>query len=76
MASLRPFDFARPEIAGWDADAPPDTVIWLTDGFDAERLHVNKLPQRYAVPGTPIRIATDRSDAAMRALGIPLAAVP
>jgi hypothetical protein len=68
VASLRPLAFAREEVAGWD-DGRPDTVIYFAEGFDAKRLQAVDLPRRYAVPGTPIRIATDRPDAALQALG-------
>jgi hypothetical protein len=74
VASLSPFAFARENIAR-GAEAPPDTVVFFTDGFDAASLSTAPgLTARYIVPGTELHIATNRPAAALRALGIPLVA--
>lgn len=69
VAALRPWAFARTEVAGW-SDQPPDTVVFFSEGFDAERLRaVTDLPGHYAIPGTELRISTDRPAQTMQALG-------
>lgn len=73
VAALLPRAFARDEIAGWQ-DGPPDTVAYFADGFDAENLRAINLPAHYAVPGTELRIATDRPAETVRQLPIPLQA--
>ena len=66
VAALLPLAFARDEIAG-TAEGSPDTVVFLVDGFDAVPLAANPgLPVRAAVPGTTIRIMTDRPAATLR----------
>ncbi len=76
VAALRPYAFPRGEVAGWD-EGDADTVVFLADGFDADRLRARPgLPTHYSVPGTEIRVATDLPDAAMQALGIPLEPAP
>jgi hypothetical protein len=76
VAALSPFAFPSTEIAK-ATDDEPDTVVFFEHGFDADRLRAAPgLPLRYAVPGTAIRIATDRREQTMRALGIPLEATP
>jgi hypothetical protein len=71
VAALAPSLFAHDEIIGWST-APPNTVVYFADGFDNERLPVVAgLPGHYAVPGTEIRIVTDRSEQTLRDLGIP-----
>jgi hypothetical protein len=75
-ATLRPRGFVRAEIGGWDSGSAA-TVVYFADGYDAARLQGrDRLPQHYAVPGTEIRIETDRPEATMQALGIPLAPAP
>jgi hypothetical protein len=70
VAALLPLAFDRDEIAG-TAEGPADTVVFLKDGFDAARLGVNPaLPVRAAVPGTTIRIMTDRPRSTLRDLAI------
>jgi hypothetical protein len=74
VAALTPFTFARAEIAQ-ATDDPPDTVVFFANGFDAASLRAAPgLSDRFSVPGTELRIATNRPDA-LRALGIPLEAV-
>jgi hypothetical protein len=69
VAALRPLAFSQPEVAGW-AHAPADTVVFFTAGFDAARLRdAPGMPGRYLVPGTELRIATNRPDSTMRELG-------
>ena len=76
IAALAPFAFPRGEVAGW-AEGTPNTLVYLAEGFDAARMRAAAtLPVRYRVPGTEIRIDTDRPPETMRALGIPLDAAP
>jgi hypothetical protein len=70
IAALAPLAFAHQEIAGWE-EAPADTVVFLADGFDAARLLAAPgLTLRYAVPGTEVRIMTNRPEAMSRTTGI------
>jgi hypothetical protein len=70
VMALLPSAFSRDELAGL-AKTPADTVVFLTDGFDAERLRAAPdLPVRYAVPGTSIRIMTNRPEQTLRDLGL------
>jgi hypothetical protein len=70
VAALRPRAFAHNELAGW-ADGPADTVVFLEDGYDSERLRsLPGLPVHLAVPGTAIRIMTDRPESVLRVIGI------
>jgi hypothetical protein len=70
VASLAPRAFARAEIAGWQ-DGQADTIVFLEDGFDAARLRaVAGLPVHYAVPGTAIRLMTNRPQGILRDAGI------
>jgi hypothetical protein len=70
VAALLPLAFARGEVAGTDvepAGGPADTVVFLADGFDAARLGAAPgLPVHGAVPGTAIRIMTDRPESTLR----------
>jgi hypothetical protein len=76
IAALAPFAFPRGEVAGW-AEGTPDTLVYLAEGFDAARMTgATHLPSRYRVPGTEVRIDTDRPPETMRALGIPLDETP
>jgi hypothetical protein len=53
------------------ADGPIDTVVFLADGYDAKRLRaIPGLPVQEAVPGTEIRIMTDRPASTLRDIGI------
>jgi len=71
VAGLAPLSFGRTEIAGSE-EAPVDTVVFLEDGFDSERLRaLPDLPVQYAVPGTMVRIMTDRSESTLREIGLP-----
>jgi hypothetical protein len=66
VAALLPLAFARGEIAG-TAEGPADTVVFLADGFDAARLGASPgLPVYGVVPGTAIRIMTDRPESTLR----------
>jgi hypothetical protein len=70
VASLAALTFARSEIAGW-SEADPHTVVFFEDGFDAARLRIGSdLPTHDAVPGTAIRIMTDRPESTSRESGI------
>ncbi|MGA3002955.1 MAG: hypothetical protein ABSE20_14660 [Acetobacteraceae bacterium] len=70
VAALLPRAFPRDELAG-SADGQPDTVVFLAEGFDAKRLRaVRGLPVHEAVPGTAIRIMTDRPASTLREIGI------
>lgn len=72
VAALAPSAFANSELLAW-AKATPHTVLFLAEGYDAPRLRAMPgLPGRYAVPGTTLRIATDRPEALLQSLGIPL----
>jgi hypothetical protein len=71
VAGLAPLSFARTEIAGWE-EAPANTVVFLEDGFDSQRLRMLPgMPTRFAVPGTTVRIMTDRPEATLREVGLP-----
>jgi hypothetical protein len=70
VAALLPRAFPRDELSGW-AEGPANTVVFLDDGFDAARLRaVPGLPVHYAVPGTGIRIMTDRPESTLRDSGV------
>lgn len=70
VAALLPRAFPHDELAGW-AEGPADTVVFLADGYDAKRLRaVAGLAVRAAVPGTAIRIMTDRPATTLRDIGI------
>jgi hypothetical protein len=72
VASLAPDGFARAQ-AFWD-EAPPgiDTIVFFADGFEAgaalRRADSGGLARRYAIAGTPIRIATNRAPGQMPGL--------
>jgi hypothetical protein len=71
VAGLAPLSFARTEVAGSE-EAPTDTVVFLEDGFDSQRLRaLPDLPVHYAVPGTMVRIMTDRPESTLWEIGIP-----
>jgi hypothetical protein len=71
VAALRPFDFPRSEVAGW-APEPADTVVFMAQGFDAERLRAvaRGLPVVYRVGGSGVWIATDRAADVLAGLGL------
>jgi hypothetical protein len=70
VAGLAPLSFARTEIAGSE-EAPANTVVFMEDGFDSQRLRaLPDLPVRYAVPGTMVRIMTDRPESILREIGL------
>jgi hypothetical protein len=70
VAALLPRAFPREEVAGW-ADGPEDTVVFLAEGYDAKWLSaVPGLPVHAAVPGTAIRIMTNRPESTLRDIGI------
>jgi hypothetical protein len=70
VAALLPNAFAREELVE-RADGPIDTVVFFADGYDAKRLRaVPGLPVQEAVPGTEIRIMTDRPASTLRDIGI------
>jgi hypothetical protein len=64
VAALAPNGFAKSEVRLWAGDAPPDTVVFLTDGYDAARLRSDamrhELRWRYVVPGTQLHVASLR----------------
>jgi hypothetical protein len=70
VAALLPFAFARTEVAGWE-DAPADTAVFLSDGFDAIKMRdFPGLPNHFAIPGTTIRLRTNRPEQTIRATGL------
>jgi hypothetical protein len=70
VAALLPRAFPREELAVWAA-GPADTVVFLADGYDSKRLStVPGLPVQQAVPGTAIRIMTDRPASTLQEIGI------
>jgi hypothetical protein len=65
VAALAPNEFAPGETAPFRRPAgPADTVVYFARGYDAKKLRraalVGGLERYYRVPGTSIRIATDR----------------
>ncbi len=64
LIALAPNGFARREILFGDRDdesVPPDTVAFVTDGYDADRLRAQgALPWRYRMIGTPIHLRSRR----------------
>jgi hypothetical protein len=72
VAALQPLAFARRDIALFGRE-PANTLAYFQDGMLAAALSARgNLPGRYHVPGTAIRIDSDRSLEAMQSLGIPL----
>ncbi len=64
VVALAPDDFSRGETVTGAGAAPPDTVVYMSQGYEAKTLrqiaHADGISRRYRVPGTGIRIATDR----------------
>jgi hypothetical protein len=64
VVALAPDDFARSETVRGAGAAPPDTVVYLSQGYDADKLRRRAaaagLGRHYRVPGTAIEIASDR----------------
>jgi hypothetical protein len=64
VVALAPNDFSRGETVTGAGAAPPDTVVYMSQGYEAKTLrkiaHADGIRRRYRVPGTAIRIATDR----------------
>jgi hypothetical protein len=72
VAALLPLAFSADEIAGFAAQGPVDTIVFLEDGFDSATLRaVPDLPMHFVVPGTQIRIMTDRPESTLRETEIP-----
>ena len=70
VAALLPRAFARDELAGW-TDFQANTVVFLAEGYDSKRLSaVPGLPVHEDVPGTAIRIMTDRPATTLRDIGV------
>ena len=70
VAALLPRAFHRDELAGW-ADVSANTVVFLAEGYDAKRLRVVPgLSLHEDVPGTAIRIMTDRPATTLRDIGV------
>ena len=70
VAALLPGAFPRDELAGW-AGGSANTVVFLAEGYDARRLRaVPGLPVHEDVPGTAIRIMTDRPATTLRDIGV------
>jgi hypothetical protein len=70
VAGLAPRLFAHAEIAEWE-QAPPDTVVYLEEGFDAARERaIAGLPDHAAIPGTMLRIRTNRAVQVLRRFDI------
>jgi hypothetical protein len=76
VVALAPDDFPRGETVTGAGAAPPDTVVYMSHGYEAKALRKiadgDALGQRYQVPGTAIRIATDRP---LLGLSVPLGAL-
>jgi hypothetical protein len=69
VVALAPDEFPADEVID-RLGAVPHTAIFLVNGFKADIVReLPGLPSRYAVPGTSVRIATDRPEAVQRALG-------
>ncbi|HTV88850.1 MAG TPA: hypothetical protein VME41_07535 [Stellaceae bacterium] len=68
VVALAADDFSREETLQGAAKTSPDTVAYLAHGYDADKLRrlaaADHLNRHYDVPGTAIRIATDRAIAA------------
>jgi hypothetical protein len=62
VAALAPYAFAKAEIPMFAEDGPADTVIYMQRGYDGEALAARgtALPFHYAVPGTNLRVDSDR----------------
>ncbi|HTT78648.1 MAG TPA: hypothetical protein VMF86_03120 [Stellaceae bacterium] len=64
VVALAPDDFSRGETVTGAGAAPPDTVAYMAQGYQAKKLRqiaaADGLDRHYLVPGTAIRIATDR----------------
>ena len=70
VAALLPRAFRPDELAG-SAEFTADTVVFLAEGYDAKRLSAGPgLPVHEAVPGTAIRIMTDRPATTLRDIGV------
>ena len=73
VAALAPNGFSRAEVLYGDRNdrqEPPDTVAFMTEGYDASRLRaIDGLTWRYTMPGTPIHLASRRSLDDVPALG-------
>jgi hypothetical protein len=72
VAALMPHAFPADEIPGLGAEGHANTVVFFEDGFDSATLGaVPDLPVHFAVPGTEIRIMTDRPESILRETQIP-----
>ena len=73
VAALAPNGFTRAEVIygdRYDRQEPPDTIAYMTEGYDAARLRaIDGLTWRYMIPGTPIHLASRRSLDGIPALG-------
>lgn len=63
IAALDPAGFAREQVPALDGpDGAADTVAFFSEGYDADRLRAlaenDGLVRRYAVPGTPLHLAS------------------
>jgi hypothetical protein len=72
VLALAPNDYAYNEIVSGARASHPDTVIYFVDGYEAAAARTIAsaagLDQHYLVPGTSIRMATDRSLSASSSL--------
>lgn len=75
VVALAPDDFTPRETVLGRGSARPDTVVYLARGYESQAARriaeANGLDRHYRVPGTAIRIATDRPIAAP----VPIAAL-
>jgi hypothetical protein len=64
VVALAPGAFTRGETVQGTGPAPPDTVVYMSQGYEADTARrlaaADGLRRRYRVPGTAIRIASDR----------------
>jgi hypothetical protein len=70
VAGLAPLTFTQAEVAAGE-ETQANTIVFFEDGFDAATLRSTpNLPVYYAVPGTPIRIMTDRPATVTRQIAV------
>ena len=69
VAALDPFAFSHAQIAGWQ-NAPANTAVFFADGFATEQLGAFPSNSVHVVPGTEIKIVTDRPGMILRERGI------
>jgi hypothetical protein len=77
IVAIAPDDFLPSETIASGDSLLPDTIVYFSEGYEAERAGqlaaAARLVRRYRVPGTSLRLATDRDIPANSALGALLA---